>query len=102
MLTRFKGFEDRVRKPGAVGAWLCCMLLTGVDLSPFALAQITVRYIHADALGSVVAERDASGKVIKRYDYEPYRAEVGGQVTDGAGYTGHVSVRVARGAVQPV
>ncbi len=51
----------------------------------------TVTYLHTDALGSVVAETDASGKVIKRYDYEPYGAVVDGQVTDGPGYTGHVS-----------
>ncbi|MGF6418245.1 RHS repeat-associated protein [Stenotrophomonas sp. AN71] len=51
----------------------------------------TVTYIHTDALGSVVAESDANGNVIKRYDYEPYGAVVGGQVTDGPGYTGHVS-----------
>ena len=54
------------------------------------LAQ-TVTYIHTDALGSVVAETDSSGKVIKRYTYEPYGAVVGGQVTDGPAYTGHVS-----------
>ena len=48
-------------------------------------------YIHTDALGSVVAESDASGNVIKRYHYEPYGAVVGGQVEDGPGYTGHVS-----------
>ncbi|MCC4613593.1 hypothetical protein LL963_16090 [Xanthomonas campestris pv. esculenti] len=51
----------------------------------------TVTYIHTDALGSVVAETDANGNVIKRYDYEPYGALVGGQVTDGPGYAGHVS-----------
>jgi hypothetical protein len=28
----------------------------------------TVTYIHTDALGSVVAESDANGNVIKRYD----------------------------------
>ena len=55
------------------------------------MAQTTVTYIHTDALGSVVAESDANGNVIKRYDYEPYGAVVGGQVTDGPGYTGHVS-----------
>lgn len=51
----------------------------------------TVTYIHTDALGSVVAESDANGNVIKRYDYEPYGAVIGGPVTDGPGYTGHVS-----------
>jgi RHS repeat-associated protein len=57
---------------------------------PIASAQ-TVTYIHTDAVGSVVAESDANGNVTKRYDYEPYGAVVGGQVTDGPGYTGHVS-----------
>ncbi|WP_286071277.1 RHS repeat-associated core domain-containing protein [Stenotrophomonas sp. 57] len=37
------------------------------------------------------ASRRGSRAVIKRYDYEPYGAVVGGQVTDGPGYTGHVS-----------
>ena len=73
------------------GAWLCCVLLIGPGLSPSAIAQTTVTYIHTDALGSAVAESDANGNVIKHYDYEPYGAVVGGQVTDGPGYTGHVS-----------
>ena len=90
-LSRFRGFEDRVRKSWALGAWLGCVLLIGSGLSPAAIAQTTVTYIHTDALGSVVAESDSSGNVIKRYDYEPYGAVVGGQVTDGPGYTGHVS-----------
>lgn len=59
-------------------------------LTPSASAE-TVTYIHTDALGSVVAETDANGNVVKRYDYEPYGAVVGGQVADGPGYTGHVS-----------
>ncbi|WP_245541196.1 RHS repeat-associated core domain-containing protein [Stenotrophomonas hibiscicola] len=91
MSTRFRGGEDRIRKLGAFGAWLCCVLLLGLGVSPAAIAQATVTYIHTDALGSVVAESDANGNVIKRYDYEPYGAVVGGQVTDGPGYTGHVS-----------
>ncbi|MEN5342033.1 RHS repeat-associated core domain-containing protein, partial [Stenotrophomonas sp. TWI143] len=65
--------------------------LLGLGVSPAAIAQTTVTYIHTDALGSVVAESDANGNVAKRYDYEPYGAVVGGQVTDGPGYTGHVS-----------
>ncbi|MGE8399908.1 MAG: hypothetical protein ACN6NZ_08210 [Burkholderiales bacterium] len=44
------------------------MLLIGFGLSPAAIAQETVTYIHPDALGSVVAESDANGNVIKRYD----------------------------------
>ncbi|EQM86254.1 hypothetical protein L681_05870 [Stenotrophomonas maltophilia MF89] len=89
--TRLRAFEGRFRKLGALGSWLCCVLLIGFGLSPAAIAQETVTYIHTDALGSVVAESDANGNVIKRYDYEPYGAVVGGQVTDGPGYTGHVS-----------
>lgn len=88
--TRFRGLEDRIRKLGAVGAWLCCVLVIGFGMAPAAIAQ-AVTYIHTDALGSIVAESDANGNVIKRYDYEPYGAVVGGQVTDGPGYAGHVS-----------
>ncbi len=47
-----------------------------------------VTYIHTDALGSVVAESDAGGNVIKRYDYEPYGAVVGGEVTNEPGTPG--------------
>ncbi len=64
----FRGFEDRIRQLGAIGAWLCCVLLIGFGLSPAAIAQERVTYIHPDALGSVVAESDANGNVIKRYD----------------------------------
>ncbi|HEL3255806.1 RHS repeat-associated core domain-containing protein [Stenotrophomonas maltophilia] len=67
------------------------MILVASVFPPGTVAAQTVTYIHTDALGSVVAETDANGKVIKRYDYEPYGAVVGGQVTDGPGYTGHVS-----------
>ncbi len=89
--TRFRGVEDRVRKVGAFGTWLCCVLLIGLGVSPAAMAQTTVIYSHTDALGSVVAESDASGKVIERISYEPYGAVVGAPVADGPGYTGHVS-----------
>lgn len=89
-LTHFREWKRSFRQLTALGAWLCCVLLVGLSMVPPVSAQ-TVTYIHTDALGSVVAESDASGKVIKRYDYEPYGAVVGGQVTDGPGYTGHVS-----------
>jgi len=80
---------ESLKLPG-VAAWLCCVLLVGLSLTQTASAQ-TVTYIHTDALGSVVAETDANGSVIKRYDYEPYGTVVGGEVTDGPGYAGHVS-----------
>lgn len=88
--ARFRGFEIRFQKLSAVGAWLCLVLLLGLADVSTASAQ-TVTYIHTDALGSVVAESDANGNVIKRHNYEPYGAVVGGQLTDGPGYTGHVS-----------
>lgn len=62
--ARLRGFGDRIRKLGALGAWLCCVLLIGLGPSQSALAQTTVTYIHTDALGSVVAESDANGNVI--------------------------------------
>ena len=89
--SRFSRWGDRIRVLEALGTWLCCVLMIGLGVSPAAVAQTTVTYIHTDALGSVVAESDANGNVIKRYDYEPYGAVVGGEVPDGPGYTGHVS-----------
>lgn len=77
---RFSAFRARV--------W--CVPLIVTPLAWPASAQ-TVTYIHTDALGSVVAESDANGNVTKRYDYEPYGAVVGGEMTDGPGYAGHVS-----------
>ncbi len=66
------------------------LVLTLVACGSAASAQ-TVTYIHTDALGSVVAEPDANGAVIKRHIHEPYGVVVVGQVADGPGYTGHVS-----------
>lgn len=88
--ARRKGMRTHFGKLSVLGAWLCWLLLVGLALPPIATAQ-TVTYIHTDALGSVVAETDESGNVIKRYDYEPYGGVVDGPVTDGPGYTGHVS-----------
>lgn len=89
--TRFWAVENAVQRLGATGARLCSALLIGLGLSPSAIAQTTVTYVHTDALGSVVAESDANGNVIKRFDYEPYGTVVGRQVEDGPGYAGHVS-----------
>ena len=69
---------------------LCCVLLVVLGFVSTVSAQ-TVTYIHTDALGSIVAETDDTGNVIKRYGYEPYGAAVGEPVADGPGYTGHVS-----------
>ena len=53
------GLAKRIPERGPVGAWLFCTLLMSLALAPSASAE-TVTYIHTDALGSVVAETDAS------------------------------------------
>jgi len=78
------------RKTKRNSKWLAAIALAVVTFVGAATAQ-TVTYMHTDALGSVVAETDESGKVTKRYSYEPYGAAIGEQVSDGPGYTGHVS-----------
>lgn len=90
MLACTREPRNNILRPNSSSAWIWCVALIGLALVSSARAQ-TVTYIHTDALGSVVAESDANGNVIKRYDYEPYGAVVGGEVTDGPGYTGHVS-----------
>jgi len=50
----------------------------------------TVRYIHTDALGSVVAVSDEAGNIIERREYEPFGAQLTPVLADGPGYTGHV------------
>lgn len=59
-------------------------------LSTAVSAQVTVRYIHTDALGSIVAESDSSGTVVERREYEPYGQQMAPNLQDGMGYTGHV------------
>jgi len=44
-----------------------------------------------DTLGSPVAVTVGTGSVVERRRFEPCGAELGGQVKDGPGYTGHVS-----------
>jgi hypothetical protein len=84
--TRFRGIEGRIRKLGVSGAWLCCVLLIDLGVSSSVIARAKVTGIHADALGSVVAEGDINGNVIQQYGYgpyEPYEPVAGGQITDG-------------------
>ena len=77
-------------RAGSVPLWSCA-LVAGLSWLAPASAQTTVRYLHTDALGSVVAKTDANGNVIERMTYEPYGDVVGEDLTDGPGYTGHVS-----------
>lgn len=66
------------------------VVLVGWLLSGAAWGQTVVKYIHTDALGSVVAMTDASRNVIERREYEPYGWQLTPAVQDGPGYTGHV------------
>lgn len=70
-----------------VGSWMLVMACAGVGS---AHAQ-TVEYIHTDALGTPVAVTDANRNVIERSEYEPYGMLLNRPLTDGPGYTGHVS-----------
>ena len=77
-------------RASSVPLWSCA-LVAGLSWLAPASAQTTVRYLHTDALGSVVAKTDANGNVVERMTYEPYGDVVGEDFTDGPGYTGHVS-----------
>lgn len=54
-------------------------------------AETVVEYIHTDALGSPVAVTDVNQNVVERSEYEPYGRLLNRPVSDGPGYTGHVS-----------
>ncbi|MGY1410779.1 RHS repeat-associated core domain-containing protein [Luteimonas sp. A611] len=71
---------------------LCSLLLVAVSLLPqVATAQTTVKYVHTDALGSVVAMTDATGAVVEGHrEYEAYGQQLMPAMQDGPGYTGHV------------
>jgi RHS repeat-associated protein len=49
-----------------------------------------VTYVYTNPQGTPLAEADAQGNIIARYDYRPYGGVVSGQGPDGPGYTGHV------------
>lgn len=68
-------------------SWLCIILLAASALP--ARAE-TIIYLHTDARGSVMAETDSAGNVVKRTAYEPYGGVIGGNLQNGPGFTGHV------------
>ncbi|MEO7065328.1 MAG: RHS repeat-associated core domain-containing protein [Rhodanobacter sp.] len=70
-----------------VGIALC------LGVGALAHAADTVTYVYTDPQGTVLAEADAQGNIIARYDYAPYGAPVAslGSPPDGPGYTGHVN-----------
>ncbi|WHI49544.1 RHS repeat-associated core domain-containing protein [Microbulbifer sp. MLAF003] len=70
-------------------------LLAAVVLLAFSVtsqAEVTVTYLHTDALGSVVAASDEDGDLLWRKAYMPYGAihENGQAKNPAVGYTGHV------------
>jgi len=83
--------SEGVRRHGS--AWMHRALLTMLVSLLFAmpLPAQTVTYIHADGLGSIVAESDAEGNVTRRENYEPYGQGLGEHASNGPAYTGHVS-----------
>jgi RHS repeat-associated protein len=66
------------------------MLICGA-LSPEVYAQATVTYVHTDALGTPVAESDASGNLIAESFYDPYGSMLVAGSDDQPGFTGQVS-----------
>lgn len=54
-------------------------------------AQTVIKFVHTDALGSVVTMTDADGAVVEGHrEYEAYGQQLTPAVQDGPGYTGHV------------
>ncbi|WP_421568826.1 RHS repeat domain-containing protein [Stenotrophomonas sp. PD6] len=51
---------------------------------------ISVRYQHADLLGSPIAETDSAGSLTETLEYEPYGQQISGVLKDRPGYAGHV------------
>ena len=64
--------------------------LAGSMLPAEGLAQTVVKYVHTDALGSVVMMTDQNRNVLERREYEPYGEQLTPVVQNGPGYTGHV------------
>ncbi len=57
--------------------------------SSTSFAAMTIKYQHTDVLGSVIAETNANGQVIKQTKYHDFGEQKGGQQA-GLGYTGHL------------
>lgn len=71
--------------------WMAA-LVYGLFSAPWTAqaGEETVRYIHTDALGSVVAISDEAGNIVERREYEPFGVQLTPVLADGPGYTGHV------------
>lgn len=66
------------------------IVLAGSMFPAAGLAQTVIKYVHTDALGSVVLMTDQNRNVIERREYEPYGEQLTPTVQGGPGYTGHV------------
>lgn len=64
--------------------------LFGLICSGQVSAQVSVRYVHTDALGSVAVVTDANAIVVERREFEPYGLQLAPSPEDGPGFTGHV------------
>ncbi|WP_306524315.1 RHS repeat-associated core domain-containing protein [Dokdonella sp.] len=71
--------------------WTPVGVTVRVERTPARPAATGTIYYHTDALGSPVAQTDASGAVIKRTAYRPWGAPADGSYEQGPGYTGHVT-----------
>ncbi len=67
------------------------LVLLGVLLPIGPTFAQSIEYIHTDALGTPVAVTDADRNVLQVSEYEPFGKVLNRPVTDGPGYTGHVS-----------
>lgn len=70
-----------------------CLIGLWPGFGAWAQSPDTVTYVYTDPQGTPLAEADAQGNVIARYDYAPYGTPVAslGNPPNGPGYTGHVN-----------
>jgi RHS repeat-associated protein len=80
--TGANSLTDYISLNGSLVATRATNVTTGVQ---------TIKYQHTDALGSPVAVTDASRAIVERSEYEPYGALLNRPLSDGPGFTGHVS-----------
>ena len=88
-------YEHQYRIRACAGAncsaWTLPEAKVRVDANPARVAATGTVYYHTDALGSPVAQSDASGAVVKRMAWQPWGVPASGSYEQGPGYTGHVT-----------
>ena len=78
------------RRRGIRGVWLLGLPLLAVQCAAHAQTR-TVHYYLTDPQNNVLAETDAQGNIIARYDYRPYGGVVQTMAPNGPGYSSHVN-----------